>query len=90
MRTYSSFSKIRGPQYRPQNTIVLIIGTPKRGTPNFGKLPYEDMTGSLGDSTNIFSDLLVEPPKMREVLLHPWYEQLWRFPVGLLGLDLAT
>ena len=28
---------MRGLQYRPQNTIVLIIGTPKKGTPNFGK-----------------------------------------------------
>ena len=27
--------KIGGPQYRPQNTVVLIIGTPK-GTHNFG------------------------------------------------------
>ena len=26
---YDSFPKIRGPQYRPQHTIVLIIGTPK-------------------------------------------------------------
>ena len=33
------FPKIRGPQYRPQNTIVLIMGTPK-GIPNFGKPPY--------------------------------------------------
>ena len=28
-----------GPQYRPQNIIILIIGTPKKGTPNFGKPP---------------------------------------------------
>ena len=35
------FPKIRGPQYRPQNIIVLIIGTPKRvplilGNPHLG------------------------------------------------------
>ena len=29
-----------GPQYRPQNTIVLLVGTPKKGTPNFGKPPF--------------------------------------------------
>ena len=28
------------PQYRPQNTIVLIMGTPQNGTPNFGKPPH--------------------------------------------------
>ena len=33
-------SQNRGPQYRPQNTIVLIIRTPKKSTPNFGKLPF--------------------------------------------------
>ena len=26
-----------GPQYRPQNTIALIIRTPKKGTPKLGK-----------------------------------------------------
>ena len=31
-------SQIEGPQYRPLNTIVLTMGTPK-GTPNFGKPP---------------------------------------------------
>ena len=32
---------MRAPQYRPQNTIVLItIGTSKKGTPDFRKLPY--------------------------------------------------
>ena len=44
-----SFPKIRGPQYGPQNTIVLIIGTPKNGTPNFGK-PYLDFHVCLGRS----------------------------------------
>ena len=41
-------SQNRGPQYRPQNTliliigtIILIIGTPKKGTPNFGKPPFQ-------------------------------------------------
>ena len=33
-------SQIRGPQYRLPNSIVLIIGTPKKGTPNFGNPPY--------------------------------------------------
>ena len=37
---FMAVSQIGGPQYRYQNTIVLIIGTPKNGTPNFGKLPY--------------------------------------------------
>ena len=37
------FPKIGGPQYRPPNTIVLIIGTPKKGTPNFGKPPYSSI-----------------------------------------------
>ena len=32
-------SQIRGPQYRPQNTIVLITGTPKKVPLNFGKHP---------------------------------------------------
>ena len=31
------FPKIGGPHYRPQNTTILIIRTPKKGTPNFGK-----------------------------------------------------
>ena len=34
------FPKIGGPQYRPQYIIVLIMGPPKKGTPNFGKPPY--------------------------------------------------
>ena len=33
------FSKIRGPKYKPLTAIVLIIGTPQKGTPNFGKSP---------------------------------------------------
>ena len=36
------FPKIRGPQCRAQNTIVLIMGAIKKGTPNFGKPPYRD------------------------------------------------
>ena len=31
------FPKIREPQYRPQNTTVLVIWTPKMSTPDFGK-----------------------------------------------------
>ena len=30
-------SQNRGPQYRSQYTIVLMIGTPPKGAPNFGK-----------------------------------------------------
>ena len=37
--------KIGGPQYRPPNTIILIIGTPKKGTLNFEKHP--NIWGSL-------------------------------------------
>ena len=37
---YGSF-KMRGPQYRPQNTTVLITGTPK--IVNFGKPPTKDL-----------------------------------------------
>ena len=38
------FPKIRGPQYRPQNTIILNIGTPKKvplilGNPHFNHGP---------------------------------------------------
>ena len=29
-----------GPQYRPPNIIILMMGTPNKGTPHFGKLPY--------------------------------------------------
>ena len=39
MRSRWYFPKIRGTQYRPQNTIILSIGTPKKVPPNFGKLP---------------------------------------------------
>ena len=44
------FPKIRGPQYRPQNTIVLIMGTPKRvplilGNPHV----VEVCTGEVGE-----------------------------------------
>ena len=35
-----SFPKIGGPKNRSPNTIILTIGTPKKGTPNFGKPPY--------------------------------------------------
>ena len=35
------FPKIGGTQYRPQYSIVLIMGTPKKGTPNFGKPPSD-------------------------------------------------
>ena len=30
------------PQYRPQNTIIILKGTPKKGTPNFGKPSYRE------------------------------------------------
>ena len=30
------FPKIRGPQYRPKNTIILFIGTPKKVPPILG------------------------------------------------------
>ena len=40
-------SQNKGPQYRPQNTIVLIIGTPKKGTPSFGKPPLSYTPASL-------------------------------------------
>ena len=36
------FPKTREPQYRPQNTIVPILGTPKKGTLNYGK-PTSDL-----------------------------------------------
>ena len=36
-----------GPQYRPQNTILLIMGTPKKGSPNFGKPPNGIKSGSI-------------------------------------------
>ena len=35
------FPKMRGPQYRPHNIIILTIGTEKKVTPNFGKPPYQ-------------------------------------------------
>ena len=33
-----------GPQYRPPNSIVLIMGTPKKVPPNFGKPPFNTFT----------------------------------------------
>ena len=41
------FPKMREPQYRPQTTVVLIIGTPKKWYPHFRKLPYQ-VFGVLG------------------------------------------
>ena len=38
------FPKIGGPQYRPQNPIILVVRTPKKGTPNFGKPPYVEVS----------------------------------------------
>ena len=35
---HREFPRIRGPKSRPQNTIILIIGTPKKG-PEFLKTP---------------------------------------------------
>ena len=37
------------PQYRPQNTIILIMGTPHNGTPNFGKLPSMAWTSKFAE-----------------------------------------
>ena len=34
-----------GPQNRPQYTIILLIGTPKKGSPNFGKPPFVGVEG---------------------------------------------
>ena len=34
------YPKIVGPQDRPPITIVLIAGTPRKWSPNFGKLPH--------------------------------------------------
>ena len=36
MATYGSFPKIRGPQYRPTNTIILIMGTHNKVPPILG------------------------------------------------------
>ena len=36
-RYSNGVSQTRGPKYGSPNTIILIIGTPKKGTPNFGK-----------------------------------------------------
>ena len=46
----SGFGSFRGPQYRPQNTIVPIIGTPKRpkGTPNYGKPSFRSSRFRVG------------------------------------------
>ena len=56
MRTYGSFPKIMVPQYRPQYTLVLIIGGPEKGTPNFGKPPY-----SLNRSRKVRNPIIPEP-----------------------------
>ena len=32
-------SQITGTHYRPQHIIIFIMGTPQKGTPNFGKPP---------------------------------------------------
>ena len=37
-----SFPKIRGPQYRPQNTIILILGTQERYPKISRNPPYGD------------------------------------------------
>ena len=37
MNNFGSFPKLGYPKIDPQNTIVVSIGTPKKGTPNFGK-----------------------------------------------------
>ena len=34
-----SFPKLQRFLYRPQNTIILIMGTPQKEAPNFEKLP---------------------------------------------------
>ena len=33
-------AKMRGPQYRPQNTMILIVGARQNGTLKFGKPTY--------------------------------------------------
>ena len=45
---YGSFSKIGVPKHRPQYTILLIMGTPKKDTPNHGKpqMAYAECSGS--------------------------------------------
>ena len=42
-------SEKRGPEYSTLNSRILIIRTPKQGTPNFRKLPYLCL-GILGGS----------------------------------------
>ena len=39
MHSIWQFPKIGGPQCRPQNIIVRILGTPQKSTPLFGKAP---------------------------------------------------
>ena len=39
-RQYMVVALHRGPQYRPSSTIILIIGTPLKSIPDFGKPPY--------------------------------------------------
>ena len=38
---YMRVSEARGPKYSTLNSRILIIRTPKHGTPNFQKLPNE-------------------------------------------------
>ena len=41
------FPKMGGPQYRLQNTTILILGTPQEGTADFGKPTKEARCPSL-------------------------------------------
>ena len=59
---YGSFPKIGGPQHRPQNTIILITGIPKKVPLILGNHPHK----SAGDSsaatiTFSFADALADP-----------------------------
>ena len=38
--THMVISQNRGTHHKPQNTIVLVMGPPRNGTPNCGKLPH--------------------------------------------------
>ena len=84
IQSYVVVPNIGGPQYRLQNTIILVIGTPTKGTPNSGKPPYQRSANSRMDRPVRASldPLMHGEPKRPESNGHCLYAAVQSAPVA--------
>ena len=78
-------SQNKGPQYRLQNTIVLIMGTTQKGNPHFGKPLYASAGVSIVLLSGPESQRRCHPPFLCPKVLRtcPIIKSRLRGPIGV-------